>query len=89
MIFATAFYWMWASQVVLVEKNTPANAGDSRDMGWTPGSGRSPGVGNDTPFQYSFWKIPRAEEPDYNPQGLKESDRIEHFTECPHSKLVL
>ena len=32
-------------------KNLPANAGDSRDL--TPGWGRSPGVGNDNPLQYS------------------------------------
>src|SRR5574341_1496001 len=31
----------------------PANAGDSRDKGSIPGSGRSPGEGNGNPFQYS------------------------------------
>ena len=36
-----------------VVKNLPANAGDSRDMGSIPGWGRSPGVGNDNPLQYS------------------------------------
>ena len=30
----------------------PANAGDTRDMGLIPGSGRSPGVGNGNPLQY-------------------------------------
>ena len=34
----------WASQVVLVVKSPPANAGDTRDAGSIPGSGRSPGV---------------------------------------------
>ena len=34
-------------------KNPPANAGDARDKGLIPGSGRSPGVGNDNPLQYS------------------------------------
>ena len=34
-------------------KNPPANAGDARDTGWIPGSGRSPGVRNGSPFQYS------------------------------------
>ena len=33
----------WASQVVLVVKNPPANAGDIRDMGSIPGSGQSLG----------------------------------------------
>ena len=44
---------MRASQVPLVVKNLPANAGDERDMGLNPGSGRSPGVGNGNPLQYS------------------------------------
>ena len=35
-------------------KNMPANAGDARDTSSTPGSGRSPGVGNGNPLQYSF-----------------------------------
>ena len=41
------------SQVVLVVKNPPANAGDVRDSGLIPGSGRSAGEGNGNPFQYS------------------------------------
>ena len=36
-----------------VVKNPPANAGDSRDVGLIPGSGRCPGVGNGNPLQYS------------------------------------
>ena len=43
----------WASQVVLVVKNLPAKAGDIRDMGSIPGSGRSPGGGHGNPLQYS------------------------------------
>ena len=43
----------WASQVALVVKNLPANAGDVRDAGSIPGSGRSPGEENDYPLQYS------------------------------------
>ena len=34
-------------------KNPPANAGDLRDSGLVPESGRSPGVGNGNPLQYS------------------------------------
>ena len=34
-------------------KNPPANAGDVGDVGSIPGSGRSPGEGNDNPLQYS------------------------------------
>ena len=41
-----------ASQVALVVKNSPANAGDTRDADSIPGSGRSPWVGNGNPLQY-------------------------------------
>ena len=34
-------------------KNPPAIAGDARDAGLIPGSGRSPGEGNGNPLQYS------------------------------------
>ena len=37
---------------VTVVKNPPANAGDTRDAGSIPGSGRSPGVGNGKQLQY-------------------------------------
>ena len=47
---------MWTSQVVLVIKNLPANAGDTRDVGLVPGSGRSLGEGNGNPLQYSCLK---------------------------------
>ena len=43
----------WASQVALVVKNPPANAGDGRDMGLIPGLGRCPGGGPGNPLQYS------------------------------------
>ena len=35
-------------------KNLPAHAGDARDTGSIPGSGRSPGGGNGNPLQYSW-----------------------------------
>ena len=44
---------MRASQVALVVKNPPANAGDVTDAGSIPGSGRSPGGGHGNPLQYS------------------------------------
>ena len=34
-------------------KKLPANAGDARDVGKIPGSGKSPGAGNGTLRQYS------------------------------------
>ena len=38
---------------MLVVKNLPAIAGDVRDVGSIPGSGRSPGGGHGNPRQYS------------------------------------
>ena len=47
-----------ASQVALMVKSPPASAGDIRDMGLIPGSGRSSGRGNDNPLQYSCLENP-------------------------------
>ena len=49
---------VWASQVVLMVKNPPPNAGDPRDMGLTPGSGRIPGGGHSNPLQHCWLKNP-------------------------------
>ena len=40
-----------ASQMAQVVKNSPANAGDIRDVGLIPGLGRFPGEGNGNPLQ--------------------------------------
>ena len=45
-------------QVALVVKNQPADAGDVRDAGLIPGSGRSLEGGHGNP-----WRIPWTEEP--------------------------
>ena len=39
-------------------KNLPANAGDEKDVGLIPESGRAPGGGNGNPFQYSCLENP-------------------------------
>ena len=39
-------------------KEPAASAGDVRDMGLIPGSGRSPGEGNGNPLQYSCLENP-------------------------------
>ena len=46
-------FWYLLSQVVLVGKNLPTNAEDTRVTGWIPTSRRSPAIGNGIPFQYS------------------------------------
>ena len=39
-------------------KNLPDNAGEARDEGLIPGSGRPPGVGNGNPLQCSCLENP-------------------------------
>ena len=53
-------------------KNLPASAGDVRDLGLIPGSGRSPAGEHGHPLQYSCWRIPWTVEP-----GIAESDMTE------------
>ena len=45
-----------------VVKTVSVNAGDAREEGWIPGSGRSPGEGNGNPFQYSCLGSPMDRE---------------------------
>ena len=39
-------------------KNLPVNAGDKRDTGSIPESGRSPGEETGDPFEYSYMENP-------------------------------
>ena len=69
----------WASQVALVVKNLLAIAGDLRDTGSIPGSGRSPGGGHGYPVQYSCLENPHRQGSlvGYSPRGCKESEMTE------------
>ena len=58
LLLATLEIYSRASQVVLVVKNLPATAGDVRDMGSIPGSGRSPGERHGNSLQYSCLENP-------------------------------
>ena len=49
------------SLVVIVVKNSPANAEDVRDRGSIPETGRSPGGGHRNPLHYSC--LERIEDP--------------------------
>ena len=42
---------LWSSQMALVVKKPPANAGDIRDAGLIPGLERSPGKRHGNPLQ--------------------------------------
>ena len=49
---------MWGFPGGSVVKNLPANAGDTGDAGWIPGSGRSPGIGSGSALQDSCLENP-------------------------------
>ena len=67
---------MWASQLVLVEKNLPANAEDIRNVGLIPGLGRSPGEGHGNHSSVLAWRIlGQRSLVGYRPKGLQ---RIGH-----------
>ena len=60
--------------MVPVVKKLPANAGDIRDTGSIPGSGRSPGGGHGNPLRCSSLEKPEG------PGGLQSmgSQRVGH-----------
>ena len=79
----------WVSQVVLVVKSLPANAGVIRTVGSIPGSGRSPEESMATHSSILAWKIPWMEEPG----GLQSigSQRVKYNWSnlaCMHSLLL-
>ena len=59
-----------------VVKNSPANAGNARDVCLIPGLRRSPGIGNGNPLQYSCLKNP-MNRGTYSSWGHKASDAAE------------
>ena len=60
--------------MVLVVKNLPANAGDVRDMGLTPGLGTSLEEGMAIHSSFLAWRISWTEEPGgLQPIGLLKS----------------
>ena len=69
----------WASQVALVVKNLPANAGDIRDVGLIPGQGRCPGGDHGSPLRYSCLENPHGQRSlaGYSPWGCKDLDTTE------------
>ena len=72
----------------VVVKSPPANAGDRRDLGSIPGSGRSPGEGNGNPFQYSCLENPMDGEAwRATVHEVTESDMTEQLS-IVHAKML-
>ena len=73
-IYIDRYSYVGASQVVLVVKNLPANAGDIRDAGLILELGRSPGGGHGNLLQYSCLENPHGQRSlvGYSPKGRKE-----------------
>ena len=63
-------------------KNLSTSAGDVRDMGWIPESGRSPGGGHSNPLLYSCLENPHGQRSlvGYCPRDHKESDTTERLS---------
>ena len=65
----TVLHFISLHQEVPVVKNLSANAGDIRDGGLIPGSGRSPGEGHGNPLHYFCLENPHGQRSlaGYNP----------------------
>ena len=70
----------------LAVKNLTASAGDIRDLGLIPWSGRSPGVGNGYPFQYSCLENSMDRGAWW---GRRESDTTEQLITVELSSIVV
>ena len=68
--------YIWASQVVLVVRNSAANARDMREVDLVPGSGRPLEEGMATHSNILLWRIPWTEEPG----GLQSMESLESDT---------
>ena len=60
----------------------------ARDVGLISGSGRSPGVGNGNPLQYSCLGNPKRSLAGYSPWGHKELDRTEQLSMYIHLQSI-
>ena len=67
-------------------KDPPANAGDTRDKSLIPGLGRSPGVGNGKPLQYSCLEdsTDRGARGGLDPRSHKDLDTAERIQTDRH-----
>ena len=68
--------------MVLVVKNPPATAGDTREPGSITGSGRSSAEGHGNPLQYS-WRIPWAEENPWVEENPMAEENLQYSWRIP------
>ena len=63
-------------------KESPCNAGDTGEVGWSPGLERSPGGGNGNPLQSSCFKKPHGQRNlvGYSPKCHTELDTTERLS---------
>ena len=80
----------WDFQGTLVEKNLPANAGDTRDVGSIPGSGKFPREGNGNLLQYSCLENPIDREAWWTTVYwvAKNRTRLKQFSMYTHKKIL-
>ena len=76
----------WVSQVVLEVKSQPVNAGDIREEGSIPGSGRSPGRRHGNPLQYFCLENPHGQRNlvGYSLWSCKELDGTKQLSPAHH-----
>ena len=74
---------MWASPDGSESKESACNAGDTGDMGSSPGLGRSPGGGQGNPLQYSWPGKSHRQRGlvGCSPKGSKDWDMTERLTQ--------
>ena len=77
--FCESSVYYLLTQVALVVKNLPANAGDIEDVGSNPGLGRQPWrrTWQPTPIFLPGESLGQRSLADYSPQGRTESDMTE------------
>ena len=86
----TLLYIKWVSQVLLVVRNLSANAGHIRDLGSSPGSGRSPGGGHGNLLQYSFLENSMDKGAWHaTVHGVTKSERTEQLTLSLHINIYV
>ena len=73
--------------MALVGKNPPAYAGDPRDTGYIPKSGRSSREGNGNPLLFLPGKsLEQGSLAGYSPRGRKEADMTKHLSAHAHTR---